>query len=85
MRLSFHSQAWEDYLWWQQNDKQMLKRLNALIRAIERDPFVGIGKPEALKHNLQGFWSRRMSDEHRIVYQVEGDVLMIAQCRGHYY
>jgi toxin YoeB len=85
MRLSFHSQAWEDYLWWQQNDKQMLKRLNALIRDIERDPFVGIGKPEALKHNLQGFWSRRMSDEHRIVYQVEGDVLMIAQCRGHYY
>jgi toxin YoeB len=84
MRLSFHSQAWEDYLWWQQNDKQMLKRVNALIRDIERDPFIGTGKPEALKHNLRGFWSRRISDEHRIVYQVQGDVLVIAQCRGHY-
>jgi toxin YoeB len=62
----------------------MLKRLNALIREIVREPFAGIGKPEALKHNLQGFWSRRLSDEHRIVYQVQGEVLVIAQCRGHY-
>jgi toxin YoeB len=84
MKLSFHTQAWDDYLWWQQNDKQMLKRLNALIRDIERDPFAGTGKPEALKHNLRGFWSRRISDEHRIVYQVQEDTLVIAQCRGHY-
>ena len=84
MKLSFHTQAWDDYLWWQQNDKQLLKRLNALIRDIERDPFSGMGKPEALKHNLRGFWSRRISDEHRIVYQVQDDTLVIAQCRGHY-
>jgi toxin YoeB len=82
MTLSFHENAWEDYLWWQQNDRQLLKRLNLLIRDIERDPYSGIGKPEALKHDLQGFWSRRISDEHRIVYQVDGDTLYIAQCGG---
>jgi toxin YoeB len=84
MSLSFHENAWEDYLWWQQNDRQLLKRLNLLIKDIERDPYSGIGKPEALKHDLQGFWSRRISDEHRVVYQVDGDTLYIAQCRGDY-
>lgn len=84
MQISFHENAWEDYLWWQQNDRQLLKRLNLLIKDIERDPFSGIGKPEALKHDLQGFWSRRISDEHRIVYQVDSDTIYIAQCRGHY-
>ena len=84
MQISFHENAWEDYLWWQQNDRQLLKRLNLLIRNIERDPYSGIGKPEALKHDLQGFWSRRISDEHRVVYQVDGDTLYIAQCLGHY-
>jgi toxin YoeB len=88
MTLSFHENAWEDYLWWQQNsieqNKQLLKRLNLLIKDIECDPYSGIGKPEALKHDLQGFWSRRISDEHRVVYQMDGDTLYIAQCRGHY-
>ena len=84
MQISFHENAWEDYLWWQQNDRQLLKRSNLLIKDIERDPFSGIGKPEALKHDLQGFWSRRISDEHRAVYQVDADTIYIAQCRGHY-
>ncbi|MCC4114076.1 Txe/YoeB family addiction module toxin [Aromatoleum toluclasticum] len=84
MRLTFHPQAWEDYLHWQQNDKQILKRINALIRDIVRDPYNGIGKPEALKFNFSGYWSRRIDDEHRIVYKVIDDEVVIAQVRGHY-
>ncbi|MBD5804180.1 Toxin YoeB [Azoarcus sp. Aa7] len=84
MRLTFHPQAWEDYLHWQQNDKQILKRINALIRDILRDPYDGIGKPEALKFNFSGYWSRRIDDEHRIVYKVIDDEVIIAQVRGHY-
>ncbi|MCK9986740.1 MAG: toxin YoeB [Azoarcus sp.] len=84
MRLTFHPQAWEDYLYWQQNDKQILKRINALIRDILRDPYDGIGKPEALKFNFSGYWSRRIDDEHRIVYKVIDDEVIIAQVRGHY-
>ena len=84
MKLIFAEAAWEDYLYWQAQDKRMLKRINELIRATQRDPFSGIGKPEPLKHALAGFWSRRLTDEHRMVYKVEGDALLIAQLRYHY-
>lgn len=84
MILQFSDDAWEDYLYWQQADKKLLKRINELIRAIQRDPFQGIGKPEPLRHALAGYWSRRINYEHRIVYKVTGDVLMIAQARYHY-
>ncbi len=82
--ISFEAAAWEDYLFWQQNDKQIVRKVNALIRDIQRDPFVGIGKPEGLKHDLAGFWSRRITDEHRIVYAVRDGEILIAQCRYHY-
>lgn len=84
MIISFHPTAWDDYLYWQQNDKAMLCRVNALIRDIQRDPFDGIGKPEALKFNFSGYWSRRIDDEHRIVYKIIDDDLIIAQLRGYY-
>ena len=84
MKLVFAEAAWEDYLFWQQQDRRMLERINKLIREIQRAPFAGIGKPEPLKHQLSGFWSRRIDDRHRLVYAVEGDVLLIAQCRDHY-
>ena len=84
MKLVFAEEAWEDYLYWQQQDKRMVKRINELITATQRDPFGGIGKPEPLKHALAGFWSRRITDEHRMVYKVEGDALLIAQLRYHY-
>lgn len=84
MKLVFASEAWEDYLLWQKQDKRMLERINKLIKETMREPFAGIGKPEPLKHALSGFWSRRISDEHRMVYRVEGDSLQIAQLRFHY-
>ena len=84
MKLTFSSRAWDDYLYWQKTDKKILKRVNALIKAIVRDPFEGLGKPEPLKHGLSGYWSRRINDEHRIVYRVSGDALLIAQLRFHY-
>lgn len=84
MKLIFAEHAWEDYLYWQGQDKRTLKRINELIRATQRDPYGGIGKPEPLKHALAGFWSRRITDEHRMVYRVEGDALWIAQLRYHY-
>ena len=84
MKLLFAEEAWEDYLYWQKNDRQMVERINKLIKEIQREPFAGIGKPEALKHALAGFWSRRINDEHRIVYRIEGDALLIAQLRFHY-
>jgi toxin YoeB len=82
--ISFETAGWEDYLFWQQNDKQVLRKINALIRDIQRDPFAGIGKPEGLKHDLAGFWSRRITDEHRLVYTVRDGEILIAQCRYHY-
>jgi toxin YoeB len=82
--ISFRERAWNDYLYWQQTDKVKLKRINQLIRDIQRNPFEGIGKPEPLRHDLTGFWSRRIDDEHRLVYAVEGTNIMIAQCRYHY-
>ena len=76
--------ACEDYLYWQSYDKKSLKRINQLIKDIIRNPFDGIGKPELLKKNLAGLWSRRIDDEHRIVYIIESDVIIILSCRGHY-
>ncbi len=82
--LSFHPQAWDDYLYWQQTDKAMLRRINSLIRDIQRDPFSGIGKPEALKINAGDYWSRRLDLDHRIVYKVQDEEIILAQLRGHY-
>lgn len=84
MKLIFAEQAWEDYLYWQQQDKKIVKRINDLIREAAREPFAGIGKPEPLKHALAGFWSRRITDEHRMIYKPEKDALLIAQLRYHY-
>ena len=84
MRLLWHEKGWEDYLWWQTQDKKALKRINLLIRDMLRSPFEGIGKPEPLKENLSGWWSRRIDDGNRIVYRVLGDDLVIASCRTHY-
>lgn len=84
MRLIFADSAWDDYLHWQQHDRRMVERINRLIRETERESFAGIGKPEPLKHALAGYWSRRISDEHRMVYRIEGDALCIAQLRYHY-
>lgn len=84
MKITFSSKAWENYLYWQQNDKAMLKRINAVIKDIERNPFEGLGKPEPLKHGLSGYWSRRINDEHRFVYKVVDDNLFVAQLRYHY-
>lgn len=83
MRLIFSEHAWEDYLYWQQSDRKMLVRINSLIKEIQRRPVQGIGKPEPLRHGLAGYWSRRINDEHRIVYKVE-DAVFIAQLRYHY-
>ena len=84
MSLVFSEHAWEDYLYWQQTDKKILKRINQLIKEIQRSPFQGVGKPEPLKHGLAGYLSRRINDEHRIVYKVENKSVYIAQLRYHY-
>ena len=84
MKLIFSENAWDDYLHWQSVDKKVSRRINTLIREIQRTPYEGLGKPEPLKHALSGFWSRRINDEHRIVYKVEKDSVMIAQLRYHY-
>jgi toxin YoeB len=84
MELSWDADAWDDYLYWQKTDKQILKRINELIKDCLRQPFSGIGKPEPLKDNLRGYWSRRINDEHRLVYTVINGRLFIIQCRLHY-
>jgi len=84
VNLVFAPQAWEDYLYWQRNDAQVMTRINSLIKEIMRSPHQGIGKPEPLKYALQGFWSRRINTEHRIVYKVIGKDILIAQLRYHY-
>ena len=84
MKLIFADAAWEDYLYWQSQDRRMVERINKLIKAIQREPFEGIGKPEPLRHALSGYWSRRITEEHRMVYKFEGDALLIAQLRYHY-
>jgi len=84
MTLIFATHAWDDYLYWQKTDKKMVKRINLLIKSIQRSPFDGIGKPEPLKHALSGYWSRRLNDEHRIIYKVDSESLYITQLRYHY-
>jgi toxin YoeB len=84
VRLIFSENAWEDYLYWQKTDKKVLKRVNTLIKEIQRSPFTGTGKPEPLKFGLSGYWSRRIDREHRIVYKVLDNDLLIAQLRHHY-
>lgn len=84
MKIRFAEAAWEDYLYWQKTDKKMLQRINELIKTAIRTPVEGIGKPELLKHGLKGYWSRRITDEHRLVYKVQDDSILIAQCRYHY-
>jgi len=84
VKIVFSEHAWEDYLTWQRTDTKALRRINRLIEEIQRTPFEGTGKPEPLKHALSGYWSRRVNDEHRIVYRVSGDEVQIAQLRYHY-
>ena len=84
MKLIFSSKAWDDYLYWQVTDKKLLKRINLLIKNIKRSPYDGIGKPEPLRHGLAGYWSRRINDEHRIVYKYQSNEILIAQLRYHY-
>ena len=84
MRLVFSEHAWEEYLHWQKTDRKVLQRINALICDVQRTPFEGVGKPEPLKHALSGYWSRRITDEHRLVYKVEDDAILVAQLRYHY-
>lgn len=84
MKLVWAAEGWEDYLWWQEHDRKVLKRINALIVDISRNGNQGIGKPEQLKHEFTGYWSRRITDEHRLIYRVTDDTVYIAMCRYHY-
>lgn len=84
MKLVWTSSAWDDYLWWQEHDRKTLKRVNLLIKDVMRSPFEGIGKPEPLKANLSGYWSRRITDEHRLVYSATEQQIVIIACRYHY-
>lgn len=84
MRLLWHEKAWEDYCYWQTQDKKTLKRINLLIKDIQRDTFRGIGKPEPLKEDYNGWWSRRIDEENRIVYREKDGAIVIAACKGHY-
>lgn len=84
MRLLWEDRAWEDYLYWQTQDKKTLKRINALIKDVQRSAFDGIGKPEPLRGNLSGMWSRRIDESNRIVYYEDNGIIYIVSCRGHY-
>ncbi len=85
MEITFSLQAWEEYIGWQGQDKKVIKRINELLKDIVRgNPFEGIGKPEPLKGNLSGFWSRRIDEHHRLVYRIQGEMCQIIQCKGHY-
>ena len=84
MRLTFVDESWQDYLYWQKIDKKMLKRINNLIKDISRNPFEGMGKPEPLRYKYQGYGSRRIDSEHRLIYKVNDDEILIAKCRFHY-
>ncbi len=84
MKKVWEDTAWNDYLHWQKTDKKILARINELIKSCERTPFSGIGKPEPLRNNLKGYWSRRIDKTHRLVYKIENDVIVISQCRFHY-
>ena len=84
MKYTFVDESWEDYLFWQETDKKMLKKINSLILDISRTPYTGLGKPEPLKYQYQGLWSRRINDEHRLIYKIENDEIQIFKCRHHY-
>ena len=84
MMISWAEKVWEDYLYWQQTDKKILKRINTLLQEITRQPYEGIGDPEPLKHNWSGYWSRRVDREHRLVYKVRDKGIVVVQCRYHY-
>lgn len=84
MKLTFQEEGWEDYLYWQSEDRKMLKKVNSLIKECLRTPFTGTGKPEPLKGEFSGWWSRRIDQEHRLIYRATDDALLIAQCRYHY-
>lgn len=85
MNFAFTPQSWDEYIAWQAQDKKITKKINELLKDITRHPYEGIGKPEALKNNLSGFWSRRIDDKHRLVYRIIDDQCQIIQCKGHYY
>lgn len=84
MKISFHKKGWEHFQCWLQTDKRMLRKILQLIEDVRRNPYEGLGKPEPLKHDYAGFWSRRIDEEHRLVYEVTEDEIIIAQCRFHY-
>lgn len=84
MKYIFVDEFWEDYLYWQKTDKKILKRINQLLKDISRNPFDGIGKPEPLKYKYKGYWSRRITDEHRLIYKFRENEILIAKCRFHY-
>ena len=84
MKLIFSENAWQDYQYWLRNDKKILRRINELIKDIQRNKYLGVGKPEPLKYNLSGYWSRRLNNEHRLVYKIENESIWIAQLRYHY-
>lgn len=84
MKYIFVDESWEDYIYWQETNKKYVKKINDLLKAISREPYTGIGKPEALKHSYQGYWSRRIDGEHRLIYKVKDDEIHIAKCRFHY-
>ncbi len=85
MKLAFTESGWQDYLWFQENDPKLLKRINELIKDVKREPFKGLGKPEPLKADLTGYWSRRINDVHRLVYGISANELVIISCRFHYH
>jgi toxin YoeB len=84
MKLIFVDESWEDYLYWQTTDRKILDRINNLVKDISRNPYTGLGKPEPLKYKYQGYWSRRITEEHRLIYRVVNDEIHIAKCRFHY-
>ena len=83
-QIAFTNAAWQDYVWWQTQDRRTLRRINLLVEAVLREPFTGIGKPEPLRENLSGYWSRRIDDSNRLVYAVEDDQIVVIGCRYHY-
>lgn len=85
MRLAFTERGWDEYQFWQSSDPRVVRKINSLLTECRRTPFAGTGKPEALRDDLSGWWSRRITEEHRLIYRVEGDVLVVAQCRYHYH
>lgn len=84
MKILFTEESWEDYIYWQKTDKKVLSRINVLLREISRNPFSGPGKPEPLKYKYQGYWSRRIDREHRLVYKITDGAILVAKCRFHY-